>query len=158
MLEKILQLGHPLLYQKAKVVDFAEIDQYKKEVELMLDLILEFRKKYNKGRGIAAPQIGLLKRIVCYNVDEPIVMYNPSLSNLSKDHFELWDDCMSFPNLLVKVRRHQSCTLTFYDSNWELQKWDLKDDLSELFQHECDHLDGILATQRAINQHAFKYI
>jgi peptide deformylase len=158
MLEKILQLGHPLLYQKAKVVDFAEIDQYKKEVELMLDLILEFRKKYNKGRGIAAPQIGLLKRIVCYNVDEPIVMYNPSLSNLSEEKFELWDDCMSFPNLLVKVRRHKSCTLTFYNSNWELQKWDLKDDLSELFQHECDHLDGILATQRAINQHAFKYI
>jgi peptide deformylase len=158
MLERILTLGDERLFEKSESVHCKEINQYQKEVDLMFNLILAFRKQYSKGRAIAAPQIGLLKRIVCYNVDEPIVMYNPSLSNLSKEKFELWDDCMSFPNLLVKVRRHKSCTLTFYNSNWELQKWDLEDDLSELFQHECDHLDGILATQRAVDQNAFKYI
>jgi len=71
--------------------------------------------------------------------------------------FEMWDDCMSFPNLLVKVRRHKSLTLTFYDLKREKQVWHLQDDLAELIQHEYDHLDGILATQRAIDNKSFRW-
>ena len=68
---------------------------------------------------------------------------------------ELWDDCMSFPNLLVKVRRHKRCSLRFYDENWKEQVWRLEDDMSELIQHEYDHLNGILATQRAIDDKSY---
>ena len=90
------------------------------------------------------------------NIDQPVALINPELSDLSTEMFELWDDCMSFPNLLVKIKRHKSLTLTFYDLNWEKQTWYLKDDLSELIQHEFDHLNGILATQRAVDAKSFK--
>ena len=68
---------------------------------------------------------------------------------------ELWDDCMSFPELLVKVRRHAQCTIRFRDLAWNEHRMDLDGDLSELLQHECDHLDGILAVSRAIDGKSF---
>jgi hypothetical protein len=93
----------------------------------------------------------------CLNMDKPVAMFNPELSDLSQEKFEMWDDCMSFPNLLVKVRRHKSLTLTFFDLNREKQVWHLQDDLAELIQHEYDHLEGILATQRAIDDQSFQW-
>ena len=123
----------------------------------MFETVLDFRNKYGAGRAIAAPQIGLQKRIICLNIDKPVAIINPVLTNLSNEMFEVWDDCMSFPSLLVKVKRHKKLTLSFFDSNWQKQTWLLEDDLAELIQHEYDHLDGILATQRAIDQQSFKW-
>jgi peptide deformylase len=124
----------------------------------MHDLVLQFRNRYGKGRAIAAPQIGLFKRIVCYQGEHPATLINPELSECSQEMMELWDDCMSFPQLLVRVKRHQRCTLTFRDPEWNLHVWKLEGDLSELFQHEIDHLNGILATDRAIDQRSFRHI
>lgn len=84
-------------------------------------------------------------------------MFNPELSDLSEELFELWDDCMSFPNLLAKVKRHKSLTIKFFDLNREKQVWHLQDELAELIQHEYDHLDGILATRRAIDNQSFRW-
>lgn len=156
-LDKILQLGNPKLYEHSSLVVQAELKELKPAIQDLHDIILEFRAKYNAGRAIAAPQIGLMKRIICWNVNKPVTMINPELTNLSGDLFELWDDCMCFPNLLVKVMRHRSCTLQFLDENWEPHIWHLENDLSELIQHEYDHLDGILATQRAIDDKSFKW-
>lgn len=156
-LEMILPLGDPRLYTKSDPVKKEELNELQPQVQNLHDIILEFRKKYNAGRAIAAPQIGLMKRIICMNIDKPVVMYNPVLTNLSDELIELWDDCMCFPNLLVKLKRHRSITLTFLDENWKEQTWNLKDDLSELIQHEYDHLEGILATQRAIDDKSFKW-
>jgi len=153
----ILLLGNPLLYEKSEPVGSEEKVDLLPQVYLMFDTIMDFRKKYGFGLAIAAPQIGLLKRIICLNIDKPVALFNPELSDLSEELFELWDDCMSFPNLLVKVKRHKSLTLTFYDLNWEKQVWHLQDDLAELIQHEYDHLDGILATQRAIDDKSFRW-
>ena len=90
------------------------------------------------------------------NIDKPLELINPVISWFSEEMFELWDDCMSFPNLLVKVMRHKKITIEFYDLNWEKHTWHLENDMAELLQHEYDHLDGILATQRAINNKSFK--
>ena len=122
------------------------------------DIVLEYRSTYGSGRAIAAPQIGLMKRIICYNTTEPVTLINPSLHDLSDELMEIWDDCMSFPGLLVRVQRHRSCKMTFRDLHWNEITWDLEDDLSELFQHEYDHLNGILATERAIDKKSFKLI
>ena len=153
----ILLLGNPLLHEKALPVAKEEINELLPQIHLMFDTILEFREKYGVGRAIAAPQIGLLKRIICLNMDKPVAMLNPELSDLSNEQFEMWDDCMSFPNLLVKVKRYKSLTLTFFDLTWEKQVWYLQDDLAELIQHEYDHLEGILATQRAIDDKSFRW-
>lgn len=84
-------------------------------------------------------------------------MFNPELSDLSEELFELWDDCMSFPNLLAKVKPHKSLKIKFFDLNWEKQVWHLQDELAELIQYEYDHLDGILATRRAIDNQSFRW-
>ncbi len=119
------------------------------------DTLLDFRKKQNAGRAVAAPQIGVMKRIVFMMIDEPVVFVNPVLDNFSDETFELWDDCMSFPDLLVKVRRFKSCTISYKDDNWNDKSMELNGSLSELLQHEVDHLNGILAVERAIDNRSF---
>jgi peptide deformylase len=71
--------------------------------------------------------------------------------------FEVWDDCMCFPNLLVKLKRHKSCTIHFKDRDWNDQTMHFEGSLSELIQHEYDHLEGILATEKAIDSQSFKW-
>ncbi|MCA1850492.1 MAG: peptide deformylase, partial [Acidobacteria bacterium] len=68
---------------------------------------------------------------------------------------EVWADCMCFPDLLVRVLRHRNCRITYRDLDWEERAMSLEGDLSELLQHEVDHLDGILAVSRALDGRSF---
>lgn len=156
-LDDLLQLGNPLLYEISEPVVQTEIPLLKEWIADLHNVMEEIRAKYNFGRAIAAPQLGIMKRLIYMNVDKPIVFINPKLSNLSDDMFEVWDDCMSFPNLLVKVKRHKALTITYLDESWQPQEWTLENDLSELIQHEYDHLEGILCTMRAIDNKSFKW-
>ena len=87
--------------------------------------------------------------------DKPYVIINPELEFVGDEMMELMDDCMSFPKLLVRVRRHRHCILRYLDENWMPQEMRMDDDMSELIQHEYDHLNGILATMRAIDSKSF---
>ena len=156
-IKDILLLGHPDLYKTAEPVSKNELQGLHSQIQLMWESILDIQKAYGFGRAIAAPQIGLNKRIIALYINKPSVMINPELSNLSDEMIELWDDCMSFPNLLVKVRRHKKITVSYFDLNWQRHTEELEDDMAELIQHEYDHLDGILAVQRAIDKHSFKW-
>jgi len=156
-LSDLLQLGNPLLYEVCEPVLQSELPLVADWVLDLDNVMKEIRAKYNFGRAIAAPQLGIMKRLIYMNIDKPIVFINPEFSNLSTEMFELWDDCMSFPNLLVKVKRHKSLTIKYLDKNWQPQQWNMNDDLSELLQHEYDHLDGILCTMRAIDDKSFKW-
>lgn len=73
----------------------------------------------------------------------------------NNDKFEGLDDCMSFPNLLVKVMRNKKVIITYRDLEWNECKMELTGDLLELLQHDYDHLDGILATMRAIDNKSY---
>lgn len=157
-IHEILLLGNPLLYQKCEEYSKDEISHLRSAVEDLHDTMMDFRFRHGVGRAIAAPQIGLMKRLVYMHINEPTVFVNPELTNLSEEMFELWDDCMSFPEILVRVSRHKSCTITYRDLEWNTQSMDLSDDLSELLQHECDHLDGILAVSRAIDGKSFAHV
>lgn len=156
-LEDLLLLGNPLLYQASEPVLKSELPLVANWVADLDNVMKEIRTKYNFGRAIAAPQLGIMKRLVYMNIDEPVVFINPQLTNLSEEMFELWDDCMSFPNLLVKVKRHKGLTIQYTDENWQIQEWKMEDALSELVQHECDHLDGILCTMRSVDEKSFKW-
>lgn len=153
----LLLLGNPLLYQISEPVSEGELKLVPAWVADLDNVMKEIRQRYNFGRGIAAPQLGIMKRLIYINIDRPLVIINPVLSNLSSEMFELWDDCMCFPNLLVKLKRHKSLTLSFRDEHWKPQEMKLENDLSELIQHEFDHLDGILCTMRAIDDKSFKW-
>ncbi len=154
---EILQLGNPQLYKTSGVVTASDLDNMPQIVQDLHDTMMDFRRKYRAGRAIAAPQIGVMKRIIYMNVDTPLVFLNPTLKNLSDEMIEIWDDCMCFPDLLVRVKRHKQCTIEFRDEMWNVKSMDLEDDLSELLQHEYDHLDGILAVMRAFDGKSFAY-
>ena len=152
---EILLLGNPKLFEMCQPVQEGQIKQIKPVIQDLHDTLMAFREKYNAGRAIAAPQIGATKRVVYMHIGEPVAFINPVLDLKSTEMMELWDDCMSFPELLVKVYRHQRCRITYRDEHWEEQSMALEGDLSELLQHEVDHLDGILAVQRAIDARFF---
>jgi peptide deformylase len=156
-IDDLLLLGNPLLYQRSEAVLENELNQVPAWVADLDNVMKQIRQRYNFGRGIAAPQLGIMKRLIYINVDRPLVIINPVLSNFSTEMFELWDDCMCFPNLLVKLRRHKSLTISFQDEHWNQRELNLKDAMSELIQHEYDHLDGILCTMRAIDDKSFKW-
>jgi peptide deformylase len=155
--EKILKLGDPRLYQISEPVKKIELSELEQIIKDLRDFLMDFRAKYNAGRAIAAPQIGVLKRLIYLNIDKPVVIINPELFDLSPELIEVWDDCLCFPELLVRVNRHKTCKIRFLDMDWNVREWMLTGDLSELLQHEYDHLEGILATQRAIDNRAFKW-
>jgi peptide deformylase len=156
-LNDLLLLGNPLLYEKAAPILYHELPLVSTWVADLHDVMEAIRAKYNFGRGIAAPQLGIMKQLIYTNVEKPMVFINPQLTYKSEEEFERWDDCMSFPNLLVKVKRHKTITVNYLDENWQSQNITFHDALSELFQHEYDHLDGILCTMRAINDKSFRW-
>lgn len=153
----ILKLGDPRLYEVCELVSRADLPLVPEWTKQLHEAMEDIRRVYGFGRGIAAPQLGIMKRMFYLNLDRPFIILNPEMKNLSDDKFELWDDCMSFPNLLVKVKRHQTLTLEYLDENWEPQSWTVDGALSELIQHEFDHLNGILCTMRAVDEKSFKW-
>jgi peptide deformylase len=156
-LNDLLLLGDPRLYEVCEPVKESELPLITDWVADLDNVMKEIREKYNFGRAIAAPQLGIMKRLIYMNIDQPVVFINPDFTYVSDEQFELWDDCMSFPHLLVKVKRHKRVTIRYRDEHWKLQERELEGDLSELLQHEYDHLEGILCTMRAIDKKAFKW-
>jgi peptide deformylase len=155
MEREILLLGNPKLYEVSEKVKREELEDLRPVFDDMFDCIRGIRRDYGFGRAIAAPQIGVQKRLICMLTDKPYVIINPTLEFVGDEMMELMDDCMSFPKLLVRVRRYRHCILRYLDENWVLNEKQMDDDMSELIQHEYDHLDGILATMRAIDNKSF---
>ena len=113
-----------------------------------------FRKKHGFGRAISAPQIGVAERFIAVNLGRgTFFVVNPVITWRSDETFTMWDDCMSFPDLLVRVQRTKSISLQYVDENLKPHTWnELDQAAAELLQHEIDHLDGILAVDRAIDR------
>ena len=153
--QQILLLGDPRLYEVCEPVRRDEVRDLDPVIQDLHDTLFDFRSRYGAGRAIAAPQIGVMKRIVYMHIDEPTVFLNPVIDQQSREMFTVWDDCMCFPDLLVRVSRHRRCWISFVDRTWQAQTMRLEDGLSELLQHECDHLDGVLAVARALDGASF---
>ncbi len=155
MKRTILLLGNPRLYEVSQPVDQTELAELLPVIADLHDTLFDFKAKYNAGRAIAAPQIEIQKRLIYMHIDQPVVFINPSLEFMDNELMTVMDDCMSFPNLLVKVQRYRRCKIRYLDLDWNECSLNLEGDLSELLQHEYDHLDGILATMRAPDLQSF---
>jgi peptide deformylase len=155
-IREILLLGDGSLYNISRIVTEDELDKAKQVAADLHDTLLNFRTKYGFGRAIAAPQIGEFLRMIYMNFqDQSQVLINPVL-RFGAEQIQLWDDCMSFPGLEVKVNRFRSTKITYKNLLWQDCVWEVEDDLSELIQHEYDHLDGILAVQRGIDNQSLR--
>lgn len=154
---EILLLGNENLYKISKEIPRDGLEKAKQIVEDLHNTMMNFREKYGFGRAIAAPQINELYRVIYMNFDgKSIAFINPKLEWASDEIFEIWDDCMSFPGLEVKLKRHKKVKIYYKDLEWNDCQTQFEGDLAELIQHEYDHLDGILAVQRALDNKSFR--
>ena len=155
MIRDILLLGDERLYESSAPVTAEDLPLLPGWVCDLQDTLRDYRTKHGAGRAVAAPQIGVRRRLIYMLLDRPYVLVNPRLTFPDEETYELLDDCMSFPGLAVRVKRHRRCVLDYTDEQGCPQRLELEGDLSELVQHEYDHLDGILATMRAVDSRSF---
>ena len=149
-------LGDPILRLISDPVKDFSNSEFINNAGFLHATLVEFRRKHGFGRGISAPQIGINQRFIALNLESnPQLIVNPEITWTSQDKFTMWDDCMSFPGLLVKLERYKSISLSFKNENGVYEEWNNLDiATSELLQHEIDHLDGILAVDRAIDKNS----
>jgi peptide deformylase len=149
----VLLLGDPRLRRVSEPVRDVSDPAYITEKHRLQSTLEEFRANHGFGRAISAPQIAVPLRFIALHLDRAFVIANPVVTWRSEETFTMWDDCMSFPWMMVRLRRHRSISLQYLDELGRAREWlQLEQSTSELLQHEIDHLDGILALDRALDR------
>ncbi len=151
-IKKVLMIGNPKLREKSTNVT----DVNEETLEIIQDLkdtLLYLQNEKKIGRALAAPQINHMKNVVYYNSNnEEIIMVNPIIIWKSEEMFDVWDSCYSFDvSFFVNIARYKSIKIKYQNEKGEEIIKQYNDDLSELFQHEIDHLFGKLATDYLID-------
>ena len=151
---EIIQLGHPLLRSSAQVVDNIQ-DQ---NIQNLIDNLIATVGQAN-GVGIATPQVAESYRlfIVASRPNlrypnaptmEPTAMINPQILAHSSGVVKGWEGCLSIPEIRGYVPRYEAIEIEYTDRNGKLQKQELTDFVARIFQHEYDHLNGIVFLDR----------
>ena len=150
-IKEILLLGNPFLRRMCSTVKNVESEETRRTIADLRETLRDFRLKNGFGRGIAAPQIGVDSRIIFLDFEIQGPLINPVITSKSRKKFRLWDDCFSFPDILVEVERHYSIVVSYRNETGHRKTVKAQGALSELLQHEIDHVNGILAIDRAID-------
>ncbi len=153
----ILQLGNPVLRDICRPVHTFDAERLGGIVQDLRETLEDVRRRYGFGRGIAAPQIGVSERLIFIDAGTPLPLVNPAIVRRSRKTMTLWDDCFSFPDLMVKVKRNLSIQVRYQDLRGRRHILEAEGGLSELLQHEIDHLNGVLAIDRAIDSRHIVY-
>lgn len=152
MIRSVLQLGDPRLREVAYPVEDATAASIRFLVTDLADTLAYWRKTTGYGRAIAAPQLGERQRVIFLQLPgaEPWPFINPEIIERSAEKIVVWDACLSFLSIFMQVERHREIKVRYQDlrGNWHELQAGAERDLSELLQHEIDHLDGILAVDR----------
>ena len=130
--------GDEILKKKSREVEL--IDD---KLQILIDDMIETMHKYN-GVGLAAVQVGILKRVVVidlYDDKGPIILINPVILK-TKGEQEVDEGCLSFPNQFAKIIRPAEVTAEYTDRNGKRIKVKAKELLAQAICHEVDHLNG----------------
>ena len=155
--KEILKMGNPLLRKEAEDFTIEEITS--PETKLLLEDMWDSLEVAG-GIGLAAPQIGILKKLAVIKLSEesdrypdmedsePYVIFNPKVSVVDDTKQGFWEGCLSVPGLRGFVERPRSIRVDFLDENAEPRTIEAEDFLATVFQHELDHLVGKLYVDR----------
>lgn len=136
---KIRQFGDPVLRQRAQEVA-AITDVHRRLIEDMIETM-----RAAPGVGLAGPQVGVMERIFVWEVgEEHGALINPRFVDRSSETVEEEEGCLSMPGLAYPVRRHHAVTIEALDEDGNEVRIEADDLLARVFQHESDHLDGVL--------------
>ena len=148
-LRQIREEKDELLRKKSREVAIDDISGEK--IQSLIDDMIETMHNFN-GVGLAAVQVGMLKRVIVIDVEDgkgPYVLINPKILK-TKGEKECDEGCLSFPNQFGKVIRPTEVTVEFLDRNAKKVKLKAKDLLAQAICHECDHLEGILFVDKVL--------
>jgi peptide deformylase len=148
----ILQLGDPRLREVAVPVTNPAAPEVAALIGDLAETLAHWRASTGYGRGIAAPQLGVPQRVIFLQLpgEKPRPFINPEIIERSAEKIVVWDACLSFLSIFMQVERHREITVRYWDLQGVLRAGDDRN-LSELLQHEIDHLDGILAVDRIVD-------
>ena len=152
---EILRLGNPFLRERSVSITDVSAPEVQQTIADLRDTLADFRRRHGFGRAISAVQIGMPLRLIFMHVDRPLALVNPVIADASDEKMLLWDDCFSFPNLMVKLERATRVSVRYRDGDGLDCQVAAEGALSELLQHEIDHLDGVLAVDRALDRDSF---
>ena len=156
MIRKIVQIGNPALREIANAVEESNIAS--KEIQSLIDDLIETMRDAN-GAGLASTQIAAPYRICVievnknprypYKPDIPLtVLINPKVTFLTKDRINVYEGCLSVPNLRGRVDRCPEILIEGFDREGKTLSFVAKGISAGTFQHELDHLDGLVFTDR----------
>lgn len=154
---KVIELGNPILRSKAKVVVLSEIKS--KSFQNFCDNLIATCEAHF-GVGIAAPQVGVSQRVfVVWSKSskryktapkmKPLVVINPKLRFLNKKQEKSWEGCLSIPGIRGLVTRYKDIEVTYTTRIGENKTEVYKDFVARIFQHEFDHINGVVFLDRA---------
>ncbi len=156
MIRTIVQIGNPALRQVADPVDVSQIQS--DDIQGLIDDLIETMRHAN-GAGLAATQIAVPLRICIievnknprypYKPDIPLtVLINPKVTFLTEERINVYEGCLSVPNIRGKVDRCPEIQIDGYDREGNNVSFISKGISAGTFQHELDHLDGLIFTDR----------
>ena len=162
--KSVLKMGDPRLLEVSKPVDPVNRASLAALLEDMWDTM-----KAENGAGLAAPQIGVMQRVVIFGYqtnprypDAPpvpeTVLINPEITPLGDEMEAGWEGCLSVPGMRGLVKRYQSITYRGYDPDGNLIEREASGFHARVVQHECDHLDGILYPFRIDDMRSFGFL
>jgi peptide deformylase len=159
----LLRIGHPLLLEPAGTVTEFNTTELDSLVQDMLDTM-----KDANGAGLAANQIGVLKRVVVFGFDtnprypdrEPVpmtILINPEIQPVGDEMEEDWEGCLSVPGMRGWVSRYRKIVYRGFDPQGNPIHREVEGFHARVVQHECDHLDGVLYPQRITDMRKFGF-
>ena len=159
----ILRMGHPVLMAVAQPIE----DPTAPEIAALVADMVETMQDA-PGIGLAAPQVGVGKRLVIYSVPEgrdeagagqPLtVLINPVITVLDDTLEEGVEGCLSLPGMSGRVNRAKRIHVRALDLDGEVLDFEAENFHARVIQHECDHLDGVLYPMRMSDLSSFGYV
>lgn len=145
-LRNIVKFGDPILNKKSR-----EVEKFDQKLSDLIDDM--FETMYNgNGVGLAAVQVGILKRVVVIDIGEgPIELVNPVITMQEGEQISQ-EGCLSLPNKWANTKRPKKVQVKAQDRNGKWQVFTGEDLKAKAFCHEIDHLDGILFTAHAVSE------
>ncbi len=150
--EHLLKISASALRQKSSVIDLNNSNMMGQVLSLVEDMFETMYSSPWAGVGLAAPQVGVLWRLIVIDFqNEPYVVINPRITSRSEENEVGSEVCLSLPFMTGDVQRNKSIKLEFFDLNGELHTREEEGFRAVVFQHEIDHLDGVLYVDRLVS-------
>jgi peptide deformylase len=152
-IREILRLGDSRLREKCRELADPTAEEVLRVINDLRDTVEASFRETGYGRAIAAPQIGEMVRIVFLSArvaGRELVLINPRMVSHSSETEKVWDGCLSFLSIFMRVQRYKRIDVEYLDTSGACCNLEAgaENDLAELLQHEIDHLDGVLCIDR----------